>query len=456
MLDLLLATSHQHKEREMRKQAAIAAYATLPKPVLEKLAYCSEDEEWLKKFQGTALIDQALALEEQMLTLKQQQQQEQRLRRQQWSMGDQLSDQLSDLRLQREMLELQLYKLQAGQAPSAEAAPVAPAAPATEQPAMPPGMTTEKMASALGRLRALAEVQQAKQASALGAMGSMAGAGLGALHSPQAAMLGVPLGGLAGVLGDAYLSHAADKHRAEQQAKVDLANAVHLAKLQDIAAHPHEYAVKSAAAASMLRGALGAAKSFANKNPDILGQAAVGAIGGGISTAMSGGSMSDIAKNTAMGAAGGALTGGITSYGGKVVNAYKAQPNGGSSVMDAAKQVFDKEKAHYGKVYDRMSRNGDMMANRAKNQPGSFAAPPKPAVPANGAPPKPATAAPTNGAPKPGQQLSLDFSGGASPAGVVAPPNPGAYQQLPGLGNGFAGGPANNNGAPVQARLPGM
>jgi hypothetical protein len=375
LLTFLLSESKQQQEREQRKEASITAYEKLPQAFLQKLAGCHDDTSWLAQFQNTPLMQQALGLMDQLLVLEQQQQQENRLRQSQWQMGDQLSNQISDVRMQQKMLEVELYKLQAGQAPTDQPTPVAPPAQAgAPEPAapmaVPPGMDAPKQAAAMGRLRAWAEHRSTKVAeegtpsrtvvvtgsptsmhTGLGALlGATAGAGLGALHGSSGAMLGANLGGLLGAAGGSHIGQRVQEQRMDAALQRYHRLQVARALAHAVEQHPEQshgmLAEKQAAGGigGLVGGALTLGKNFIARNPNVIGQAALGGLGSGISAAMSGEGVGGTLKAMGSGAAVGAITGTATDVGGRAIGAYqRAAP--GTSLGTVLKGQYNAERS---------------------------------------------------------------------------------------------------------------
>jgi len=134
MLDQFLEASYGQCKLAEARTTLNARLAQLPQDILyelatgqEKLAYGGgEDTEWLEKFKGTELFDQAYALarEELALTMEEnamrhaRRQQEQQLRQHDdWEKRDL---QRNDLCVRRKLLELELAALEEGGAPEDE------------------------------------------------------------------------------------------------------------------------------------------------------------------------------------------------------------------------------------------------------------------------------------------------------------------------------------------------
>lgn len=134
-------------------------FSKAPTEVVQKVAsgalktsFCRHgDDEWLEKFKGTPLMDQALQLEQQSIQTEmaelQNRQQTSETSRRFWEMRDQMD-------LQKRMLELQLVmaKNQPPIPPSPSPVDEAPPAPEEGSEAGPPvpGAATEKMSAAIG------------------------------------------------------------------------------------------------------------------------------------------------------------------------------------------------------------------------------------------------------------------------------------------------------------------
>lgn len=126
MLDHFLVAAYNRKQEDMEKRATVDALKKLPPAFLMKLASgevkfssfldscapkCGDDDNWLDRFRGTDLLDQAMALEEQGLSLEMQRLQNQQQRREESQQDNAIWDQQDNLRLQKKLLELQLYQL---------------------------------------------------------------------------------------------------------------------------------------------------------------------------------------------------------------------------------------------------------------------------------------------------------------------------------------------------------
>ena len=143
MLDSFLKVAYVADQRAQHRQKLASVLAQLPDNVLmdlaagkEKLAY-HDDGEWLEKFKGTPLFQQAFALEQKDLELKMQDDERRRERR---AIMDQLDagdtyEERDALCLQRKVLDLELAKVQEGIDDSAEP----PAGAALEAPPEVPG-----------------------------------------------------------------------------------------------------------------------------------------------------------------------------------------------------------------------------------------------------------------------------------------------------------------------------
>ena len=125
MLDHFLSAAYSHERENKEKRSTVDALKKLPAPFLAKLASgevklgfmdeCtapdSASHPWLDKFKGTPLAEQAMQLEEQMLQLEVQDMQERQQSRQENAARDSIWDQRDQLRIQKKLLELQLYQL---------------------------------------------------------------------------------------------------------------------------------------------------------------------------------------------------------------------------------------------------------------------------------------------------------------------------------------------------------
>jgi hypothetical protein len=135
MLDQFLKVALAAKEKNDTRQEMVESFMKLPNSELHKIATgklklsCMMDSEndWLGKFEGTPLYDQALALEEEKLELDVQGQQ-QRLaeneeRRAKSQERDVIWDQQDAIRLKKRLLELELRKSQLGGGAEGEEGP---------------------------------------------------------------------------------------------------------------------------------------------------------------------------------------------------------------------------------------------------------------------------------------------------------------------------------------------
>jgi hypothetical protein len=173
MLDAFLKVAYEKQDEQREYKELVQTLKYLPREELNKIASGSiklafgDDKDWLDKFQGTPLYEQALELEKNKLQMEVQSKQQEMAeceaedakseqRRQRWRAED-------GLRLQQRMLELQLREteLQAGgqqpqvtapesgppegaQPPAPEAQPAAP----PPQAGPPPGPEAPKTAAA--------------------------------------------------------------------------------------------------------------------------------------------------------------------------------------------------------------------------------------------------------------------------------------------------------------------
>ena len=151
MLDTFLKVAYDHEKTAAGKEYTVDLLKQLPNDYLQalasgevKLAHLScgsgGDYEWLEKFKGSPLFDQALQLEQKTLEMDLQKQQTNNERRQMWDQQDQEMDQL---RIQKKLLDLQLVQQEgqtaAGGMPAAEGAPPELPVEAAPPEAAPPG-----------------------------------------------------------------------------------------------------------------------------------------------------------------------------------------------------------------------------------------------------------------------------------------------------------------------------
>src|SRR5690606_33338826 len=113
---LLVSTEHEEAQKEQVKMASLLKQ--LPAEDLEKLArfglISDTKEDWLEKFKGTPLYDQALALEEEDLRLEMENTAQ---RQQQRTISEQYYSAQDKLCVQKRLLELQLRRSEAGSDP---------------------------------------------------------------------------------------------------------------------------------------------------------------------------------------------------------------------------------------------------------------------------------------------------------------------------------------------------
>lgn len=134
MLDKFLEAAYEHQQRTSLRNEMAEGFKHLPIEELAKIAsgelkLASYDEgDWLEKFKGSPLYDQALALEEECLRIDIAEQQH---RGQEQSMSQQLWNAKDSIRLKKRMLELQLRQSEAAPMPAPEGPATEPAAPAT-------------------------------------------------------------------------------------------------------------------------------------------------------------------------------------------------------------------------------------------------------------------------------------------------------------------------------------
>jgi hypothetical protein len=127
MLDSFLAAAYDNTKKNEEKRAMVDALKKLPAPFLAKLASrevklgdifsapnCSKDgdESWLGKFKGTPLAEQAMQLEQAELQLEMQRLENQQQSRAESQASNSIWDQQDQLRLQKKLLELQLYQME--------------------------------------------------------------------------------------------------------------------------------------------------------------------------------------------------------------------------------------------------------------------------------------------------------------------------------------------------------
>lgn len=238
MLDLFLDAAYRQKVADTTKRAKINALRTLPNNLLAKLASgeiklgygsgpeCSEGGDhvltWLDRFKGTPLFEQALSLEQQMLSVDmaqaqhQAQERERRKEDEAANGGVDFYEQKDQIRLQKKLLDLQLEQEElASQATTAAVGkpvvpPPVPEAGAQGAGAVPPEVQTGSVdAKTAGEILA-------KQALALPDMGAMRGMAGGALNAAKGAFgklaPGVQKGVLLGAGGGAIGGAVANAH----------------------------------------------------------------------------------------------------------------------------------------------------------------------------------------------------------------------------------------------------
>ena len=125
MLDQFLEIALAEQQKNDTRQEMVDAFMNFPEEELHKIASgelkmsCYDgDGDWLEKFEGTPMYDQALALEEEKLELDVQDQQqrlsEQQERRAKSDQRDAVWDAKDAIRLKKRLLELELRKAQLG------------------------------------------------------------------------------------------------------------------------------------------------------------------------------------------------------------------------------------------------------------------------------------------------------------------------------------------------------
>lgn len=122
MLDQFLETLYEAEKKADARQEMVSAFMNFPKEELHKiaagrvkLAYHG-DGDWLEKFKGSPLYDQALALEEQSLQLDIEEQQKRLARKAERESEDSTWDARDAICLKKRMLDLELVKSQGGEA----------------------------------------------------------------------------------------------------------------------------------------------------------------------------------------------------------------------------------------------------------------------------------------------------------------------------------------------------
>jgi len=187
MLDTFLKVAYDHEKTAAGKEYTVDLLKQLPNDYLQALASgevklahlgCDSggDYDWLEKFKGSPLFDQALQLEQKTLEMDLQKQQTNNERRQMWDKQDQEMDQL---RIQKKLLDLQLVQQEGQAAGGGMPAPAEGAPPELPVEAASPGpaaaanpvsvkVGSEKRAFTLKELKALTKnIGKKKQAFAL-------------------------------------------------------------------------------------------------------------------------------------------------------------------------------------------------------------------------------------------------------------------------------------------------
>jgi hypothetical protein len=249
MLDQMLEAAYEEDQKDKARQQMAEAFMSFPEEELHKiasgevkLADFGSDEDWLEKFQGTPMYDQALALEEQKLKLDIAQQQS---RRQERAGRDQLWDARDAICLQKRMLELQLRKQQGGggdealgdEAPGEEPVAEPPPGPSDAPTEAPPEeektsavdyfygrrlAELDKLAAVLREKRAFsdAKVLRAREQAALKELALLQDEGVAAYRDDAGKTqrgsirkaLGTPMSTDAVIEGPRHLAYAAKKH----------------------------------------------------------------------------------------------------------------------------------------------------------------------------------------------------------------------------------------------------
>jgi hypothetical protein len=181
MLDPFMRTLYERDSKERHDSKMVDLMTQLPNETLVKIASGEEklgfgsDDDWLEKYKGTPLLDQAIQLEQQSLELEMQRKQVQRQEDEEYDQKDEVRKQRrqqeDELNVQKKMLDLELAKVEGEQmqAPEEPAAPPAPAEPqsAPTPPAVPqatPGATpppvTPKVAAMKADLGKIAVMSQ--------------------------------------------------------------------------------------------------------------------------------------------------------------------------------------------------------------------------------------------------------------------------------------------------------
>jgi hypothetical protein len=236
MLDRFLEVAYQaESQRNIRNEMA-EGLKNLPVDELRKIASGEiklsgyDDDDWLCKFRGTDLYDEALALETECLELDAQQQQlnleDNAERRERGAQRDEIWDQKDAVRLKKRLLELELRKAElAAMGGGGEVeAPVAPGPP-EEEPEMEEEEPDEKDAAAYFINKRRDEVmakfaQDSPEMQAALAQQESASKRLAESAGPPVIGLGVgtPLGALAGGIGASELGRVVAKRSPLAQA----------------------------------------------------------------------------------------------------------------------------------------------------------------------------------------------------------------------------------------------
>jgi len=329
MLDTFLKHAYQVQKRTTFVGDIEELLRQLPDEDLSKLAHvgsvktafatpeCKDDSyhSWITQFQGSPLMDQAIALEQQEIQadmLSMQRREEMRARGRE---EDQVWDMKDKIRLQRRLLELQLAKEQAGMA----GAPMSPPPPQAGPDA---------------------------PAQGAGAMGAVPAEGV------QDNSQGIVGGKTASATAVFFLQHARNSEKwafADNLGRELARGDAHQIELRKVAVAAGQLLAKEAGGLGAIAGLLGKAApmagkaiGFAAKNPALTG-AAIGAAGG----ALAGGEghrLSGAVGGAALGAGAGSAAGGIAknmqggqsllgaakSYGGGLVDKAKGLVGGGA------------------------------------------------------------------------------------------------------------------------------
>lgn len=247
MLDQFLSVSYQHDRVSREEREMVELLKNLPNDELykiasgepiEKLADCSENEEWLEKFRGSPLLEQAvqLAQQELMLDMADVQKREQEAAEHAAEPPDETYRAKDKIRIQKRMLELQLAQQTLGAAAPA-AAPMAPEVGAQGAGAVGPEaapVEANKTAAQLiafadnmGRELARQDFQKAAHAQHLEEIGKAAGAvmaktaidwaglgtkALGAVKAHPGAAIGAGLGAAGGLAHGLQKDERGERH----------------------------------------------------------------------------------------------------------------------------------------------------------------------------------------------------------------------------------------------------